>query len=86
MGKRLKELKYVLVEYTCDVYLPGVPYRYNWVEITGKELLETAEAGKENILHMLEELGGKGRRDFQIKSVFELTRAEYLKLKAKSKN
>ena len=80
-----KQEKYVLVEYTCDLYLPGVPYRYNWVGIDGKEILIAEDTGKKNILHKLKELGGKRCRDFQIKTVSELTRAEYFKLKTKVK-
>jgi len=80
-----KEKKYILVEYTCDLYLPGVPYRYNWVEISGKEIMIAEDPEKENILRRLEELGGKKCRDFQIKSLSELTRGEYFKIKAKRK-
>jgi hypothetical protein len=85
MASIVNREKYILVEYTCDLYIPGIPYRHNWVEIAGKELLIVEDADKEAIIKKLEELGGKKCRDFLIKSVLELTRAEYFKEKAKRK-
>ncbi len=85
MGSMVNRERYILVEYTCDLYIPGIPYRYNWVEMAGKEFLIVEDADKEVIIKKLEKLGGKKCRDFAIKSVLELTRTEYFREKAKRK-
>jgi len=85
MTRTQKRQKFVLVGFSCDLYLPGLPYRYNWVKTDGKELLMVENTGTKYIQNKLEELGGKRCRDFHINTVSELTRAEYLNLKAQGK-
>ncbi|OHD70529.1 MAG: hypothetical protein A2W19_08985 [Spirochaetes bacterium RBG_16_49_21] len=77
--------KYVLVEYRCELYLPGISYRHNWAQIEGKNLLVVKNTGKEYLINELEKLLGKGHRDIEITKMAELSRAQYLRLKAKGK-
>lgn len=85
MTRTQKRQKFVLVGFSCDLYLPGLPYRYNWVKTDGKELLMVENTGTKYIQNRLVELGGKRCRDFHINTISILTRAEYLKLKAQGK-
>ena len=85
MTRTPQRQKYVLVGFSCDLYLPGLPYRYNWVKTDGKELLTVEDTRRKYIQAELEKLGGKRCRDFHINAVSELTRDEYLKLKAQGK-
>jgi hypothetical protein len=85
---RIKQGKkhYVLVEYRYSQYVPGVLYRHNWTSAEGKALLEIHDTHGEHILERLKESGGKGQRDFQIIRIIELTRSQYLQLKARGKS
>jgi hypothetical protein len=86
MRMKQDKKRYVQVEYRYSYYVPGVLYRHNWINTEGKALLEVRNARKEHILDRLKESGAKGQRDFQIIRIMELTRAQYLRLKARGKS